>query len=114
MAEGFIELSKQLTDFASGRLEAKEKGLDKAAEFMVNNFESATPSDTGETKKSWVVDGKYKGVRYINNTRLNAKGIPVINLLEFGRKGKPFVRKIYDTSIKQAEQIFIEEITKIE
>ena len=112
--DAFSDLAKQLEQFKGGTLEARERGLDKAADFMKTQFELATPTDTGKTQKSWVVQGKYKSVRYINNTRLNDKNIPVINFLEFGRKGKPFVRKTYDSNIKQAEQIFIYEVTKNE
>ena len=110
----FLELSKGLNELSKSVTERREIALDKASEFMLAQFENATPVETGRTKSSWVVQKKYKGVRYINNTALTQKNIPIINLLEFGRKGKPFVRKIYDAKIKQAEQIFSEEIIKNE
>ena len=54
----------------------------------------ATPVESGLTRDSWHCEDKYKNVRYINNTRVNKKGIPVVNLLEFAeKKGHPFVRK---------------------
>ena len=74
-----------------------DRGLDKAAKYAAQKLEEATPEDTGITRGKWKIDFKYKNVRYINNTRLNEKGVPVVNLLEFGSKGKPFVRKIVET-----------------
>ena len=80
-----------------------DRGLDKAARYAEQKLESATPVDTGITKGSWVTDFKYRNVRYINNTSLNEKGIPIVNLLEFGSKGKPFVQR----TIEQEEQNII-------
>lgn len=86
---------------------AVDQGLDKAARHMEQALEAATPIDSGETKRSWKTDFKYKNVRYINNTSVNEQGIPIVNLLEFGKKGKPFVRKTV-----QAEQENIINIIK--
>lgn len=80
-----------------------DRGLDKAARYAEQKLESATPVDSGITKGSWVTDFKYRNVRYINNTSLNEKGIPIVNLLEFGSKGKPFVQR----TIEQEEQNII-------
>ena len=80
-----------------------DRGLDKAARYAEQKLESATPVDSGITKGSWVTDFKYRNVRYINNTSLNEKGIPIVNLLEFGSRGKPFVQK----TIEQEEQNII-------
>lgn len=86
-------LSDVLRDITADVYEAADRGLDKAAEYMKDKLEAATPIDSGETRGMWVINFKYNNVRYINNLRLNDKGIPVVNLLEFGSKGKPFVRK---------------------
>lgn len=80
-----------------------DRGLDKAARYAEQKLESATPVDSGITKGSWVTDFKYRNVRYINNTSLNEKGIPIVNLLEFGSRGKPFVQR----TIEQEEQNII-------
>ena len=60
---------------------AVDAGLDKAARHMEQALEAATPIDTGETRRSWEVDFKYKNVRYINNTSVNEQGVPIVNLL---------------------------------
>lgn len=86
---------------------AVDAGLDKAARHMAQSLETATPVETGKTRSSWEVDFRYKNVRYINNTSVNEQGVPIVNLLEFGKKGKPFVRRTV-----QAEQDNIINIIK--
>lgn len=99
---------------------AVDRGLDRAALHMKGALESATPIDDGETRRSWEVNFNYKNVRYINNTATRPKTpgdkitsgdgeIPIVNLLEFGKKGHPFVRKTV-----QAEQAKVIEIIKEE
>ena len=104
---------------------AVDRGLDKAARYMEQALEAATPVDMdsanpGEVKRSWKVDFKYRNVRYINNTATRPKTpgdkitsgdgeIPIVNLLEFGKKGHPFVRKTV-----QAEQAKVIDIIKEE
>lgn len=89
---------------------AVDRGLDKAARHMEQALESENPIDTGETRRSWEVDFKYKNVRYINNTSVNEQGIPIVNLLEFGKKGKPFVRKTVQAEQEQIINIIKGEI----
>lgn len=99
---------------------AVDRGLDRAALHMKQALESATPIDDGETRRSWKVDFKYRNVRYINNTATRPKKpgdgitngtgeIPIVDLLEFSKKGKPFVRRTV-----QAEQAKVIEIIKEE
>lgn len=100
---------------------AVDRGLDKAARHMEQALEAATPVETGEVKRSWKVDFKYRNVRYINNTATRPKTpgdgitsgdgeIPIVNLLEFGKKGHPFVRKTVQAEQAKAIEIIKEEI----
>ena len=100
---------------------AVDRGLDKAALHMKQALEAATPIDDGETRRSWEVDFKYRNVRYINNTATRPKtpgdkitsgdgNIPIVNLLEFGKKGKPFVRKTVQAEQEQIINIIKGEI----
>lgn len=100
---------------------AVDCGLDKAAQAMEQALEAATPVETGEVKRSWKVDFKYRNVRYINNTATRPKTpgdkitsgdgeIPIVNLLEFGKKGKPFVRRTVQAEQAKAIEIIKEEI----
>lgn len=100
---------------------AVDRGLDKAARYMEQALEAATPVETGEVKRSWKVDFKYRNVRYINNTATRPKTpgdgitngtgeIPIVDLLEFGKKGKPFVRRTVQAEQAKAIEIIKEEI----
>ena len=105
---------------------AVDRGLDRAALHMKQALEAATPVDVdsanpGEVKRSWKVEFKYKNVRYINNTATRPKTpgdkitsgdgeIPIVNLLEFGKKGHPFVRKTVQAEQAKAIEIIKEEI----
>ena len=100
---------------------AVDRGLDKAALHMEQALEAATPVETGEVKRSWKVDFKYRNVRYINNTATRPKTpgdkitsgdgeIPIVNLLEFGKKGKPFVRRTVQAEQAKTIEIIKEEI----
>lgn len=104
------EIKAVLDEQVNATLEAKERALTKASEYMLTKLEAATPTDTGATKRSWVLKDKYKGVRYIYNERVNNKNIPVVNLLEFGRKGKPFVRKTFNAEKNKIIEIIQGEI----
>lgn len=108
----YEELKPILNQIQKETFEAKERGLDKAADYFVDKLESATPVNTGETAKSWIRSDKYTSVRYINNTRLNKQNIPVVNLLEFGKKGKPFVRKTFEAEKSNIINIIMGELKK--
>ena len=104
------ELNKIITQEVGQINAACERGLDKAAEFMRRKLEEATPVDTGRTQKSWITIDQYTGVRYIKNTQTNKKGIPIVNLLEFGAKGKPFVRRTFEANKDKVIEIIKGEI----
>lgn len=108
----YEELKPILDSITKEMNDAKERGLEKAADYFVQKLEIATPTETGETARSWVVTKKYKGVKYINNTRLNKQNIPVVNLLEFSKKGKPFVRKTFELEKSNIINIITGELKK--
>lgn len=88
-------------------------GLEKATDYLANEFEKKTPVDTGITKASWVKQMKYRNVKYINNTATDKKGNPIINILEFAtKKGKPFVRKTLDENEEKIKDIILSEMSK--
>lgn len=99
------ELKDILAEYSQELYESKEQALDKASDYFVDKISRATPVRTGETAKSWTRTTKYKGVRYVGNTELNKRRIPVVNLLEFGSKGKPFVRKTFEQNKEQLYKI---------
>lgn len=100
-------VEEALNEIVGATYEQIDHGLDKAMDYMRDKLAAASPEKSGLTRESWEGEDKYKNVRYINNTRVNEDGIPVVNLLEYGRKGHPFVRRTV-----QAEQDNIINIIK--
>jgi len=101
-----------LNEIADETYEAIDAGLDKAMDHMRDKLTAASPVDSGLTRDSWEGEDKYKNVRYINNTRVNENGIPVVNLLEYGKKGKPFLRKTVQAETDNIINIIKGEIDK--
>lgn len=97
----YDELKSILDEYSNDLFEAKERGLDKASDYLVEKLEEASPVRTGELKENWLRTDKYKGVRYVGNSSVGSNnkygyGIPLTNLLEFSSKGKPFIRRTFE------------------
>ena len=95
----------------------KEIALDKASDYFVDKLEQASPVDTGEFKKSWTRTEKYKGVRYVGNTAVGGKNkqggdIPLSNLIEFSKNGKPFIRATFEQNKDKIIDIIVDELNK--
>lgn len=108
------ELQQALNGIAQDVFDKTQVGIGKAADFMKDRLEDATPVDTAQTKKQWVRTTEYKNVQYIGNNAVTEKGIPIVNLLEFNPapRGRPFVRKTFKSNANEALQIIKDEITK--
>lgn len=111
----FGELKQALEEYEQDIRYASENGLNEAADMLVDKFSAASPVKTGKLKESWTYDTKYHGVRYIGSTATGSKNkygndIPLVNLLEFGSKGKPFMRKTFDENKDEIIKIIIGEI----
>ena len=115
----FGELKQALDEYGQDIREASENGLNEAADMLVEKFSAASPDSgiahEGKLKESWTYDSKYHGVRYIGSTATGSKNkygndIPLVNLLEFGSKGKPFMRKAFDENKDEIIKIIIGEI----
>ena len=110
------ELKNILSEYSDELNQQKEIALDKAADFLVDQLRSETPINTGRTRNSWSRTTKYKGVRYIGNSATTNRGknkeIPITNLLEFGKNGKPFIRRTFDNSKNEIIEIIKREVTK--
>lgn len=114
----FEELKDALRDYGKDIRSLSDSALNKAGDMLVEKFSAASPDSgmahEGKLKDSWTYDPKYHGVRYIGNTATGSKnkqgyGIPLVNLLEFGSKGKPFMRKTFDENKDEIIKIIIEE-----
>lgn len=117
----FEELKDTLRDYGEDIRSVSDSGLNKAADMLVEKFSAASPDSgiahEGKLRDSWTYDPKYHGVRYIGNTARGSKNkygydIPLVNLLEFGSKGKPFMRKTFDENKDEIIKIIIEELNK--
>lgn len=97
----YDELKDILDEYSEELYANKEEALDAAADFLVDQLEANSPVRTGKLKESWLRTDKYTGVRYVGNSATGSKnkqgyGIPLTNLLEFGSKGHPFIRKTFE------------------
>ncbi|MFH2116765.1 MAG: hypothetical protein ABII85_01835 [Bacillota bacterium] len=129
MSEISIEqqLKGVLNEYRKNNLRPQiEKGLDAAANTLKRNLEEAIPS--GDTnphfKSSWIIKNKYKGVRYVGNTKKVkykegkrvTREVPLSNILEYAvsskhkgsigrtvRKSKSAVKSAFEQSFKKGE-----------
>lgn len=103
-------LESEFNKFTKELLVDKEKALSEASKVLLDDLKKNAPtgkSSVGQRlKDNFILESKYKGVRYINNTKLNSSGKPVLNFLEYGSKGKPFVRKTFEKNIPKFITIF--------
>lgn len=110
------EMADYLKEIQGDMIEAREKGLTEAGEYLKKELELNTPTDTGKLRDSWELTTKYKGVRYINNTKTtlqHGQEVPALNIVEFSTKhGKPFVRKVFDSNEGKIKEIILNNINK--
>lgn len=112
------ELHEVFNEYANELLAQKEIALDKASNFLVDKFEEASPvGETGKFKDSWERTYKYNGVRYIGNTDVGGKNeygydIPLSNLIEFSKNGKPFMRATFERNKDKIIDIIVDEMEK--
>lgn len=111
------ELKDILNEYSNELLAQKEVALDKASDYFVEKLEQASPVDTGEFKKSWTRTDKYKGVRYVGNTAIAGKNkqggnIPLSNIIEFSKNGKPFIRATFEQNKDKIVDIIVDEMNK--
>lgn len=111
------ELKDILNEYSNELMAQKEIALDKASDYFVEKLEQASPVNTGKFKKGWERTDKYKGVRYVGNTTLankNKQGgnIPLSNIIEFSKNGKPFIRATFEQNKDKIVDIIVDEINK--
>lgn len=95
------ELKEYLNQYSKELYANKEQALDAASDYFIERLEQASPVKTGKFSESWTRTTEYTSVRYIGNTAVGSKNqygydIPLSNLIEFGSKGKPFIRKTFE------------------
>lgn len=110
----YDELHEFLEQVDENVWKSKEEALDKAAEYFLTQIEQASPvgvretQNSGKVKESWERNQKeYSNVRYIYNTATTPQGIPVANLVEFSKNGKPFIRPCFEQNKAEIVNIII-------
>lgn len=103
----YDELKDFLDEVDESVWESKEQALDKAADFFIEKLKADTPVATGKLRDSWERTDKYYNVRYIYNTDLSPKKIPIANLVEFSEKGKPFIRPCFEKNKQEIIDIIV-------
>ncbi len=112
------ELHDVLNEYANDLIAEKEAALDEAADYLVQKYEQASPSKTGNFKNSWVRTDKYVSVRYVGNTAVAGKNktyggnIPLSNIIEFSKNGKPFMRKTFESNKNTLIDIIVDRLNK--
>lgn len=90
--EQFQEIIKQYSQHLDSEIQT---ALTSAGEVLIDKLRINTPvgeKSSGEHMKNcWSMKKQYHNVRYVGNTKTVHDGIPLINLLEYGSKGHPFV-----------------------
>jgi hypothetical protein len=106
-----------LRDYGDLIYQATEEGLTAAENVLIKNLKAASPKKSGKFAKSWKSKGKkYKLKRYVGNTTMvqGKKGeIPLSNILEYSTtRGKPFIKRTYESSINEMATAVVTEIKK--
>lgn len=93
-----------------------EEVLTEIGNDMISQLQVASPvssydsSDGAHLRDCWAMKTKYHGVRYIGNTKLVHDNIPLINLIEFGAKGNPFVERTFEINKDSLYTKFIQKL----
>ncbi len=97
--------------------EATEEGLTAAEKVLIKNLKAASPSNSGEYKKSWKGKGKkYKLQRYVGNTKTvkgkSSDAIPLSNILEYSSKSphQGLIKRVYESSIDEMANAIVSTI----
>lgn len=96
--------------------------LAEASKMMKKELEDASPY-SGETsfdspsgqkhfKDSWIAVLKYTNVKYVGNTKTVSGGIPLSSLLEWSKKGKPFIGATFERNKDAIYQKVVNELKK--
>jgi hypothetical protein len=116
---GFQEaVMEALSEYGDLVYQATEEGLAAAEKVLVRNLKATSPKKSGEFAKSWKGTGKkYKLVRFVGNstavTNNSGEEIALANIFEYSIiRGKPFIKKTFESSIDEMAAAVVAEIKK--
>jgi hypothetical protein len=86
------------------------KGLEAGAKVLIDALKRKSPVSSGKFKNGWTQNKKYKGRRYIGNTTLTDEGIPLINIIEYGKHQQPFIKSTFEENKNNIVSAYINAI----
>lgn len=107
-----IRLKAELNNIMQQVNSLGNEALNEASDLVKSRLESATPIQTGRTRADWINVNKYNLVKYVFNESVNEKGIPIVNLLEFGSKGNPFAIATFRACFSEIEETIIKKLNQ--
>jgi HK97 gp10 family phage protein len=110
-------ISDILKEYGDVVFTATDEALAAGEKVLIKNLKAASPKDKGDYKKAWRGTGKkYKLRRFVGNTTTvisKGKATPLTNILEYSTtKGKPFVKKTYESNVNEIARAIVNEIKK--
>lgn len=108
-----IRLKAELESIMSQVKTLGNEALNDASDLVKSRLESATPVDRGITQADWLNVNKYNLVKYIFNESLNQQGVPILNLLEFGSKGRPFAIATFRACFDEISEKIINKLNQV-
>lgn len=124
-----VAISDILKEYGDVVFKATDEALGAGEKVLIKNLKSASPSDSGEYKKSWRgTGGKYKLKRYVGNTktiterikykiktqRVKHKETPLSNILEYSPQSphQGLIKRTYQSSVNEIASAIVNEIKK--
>lgn len=124
-----IAIGDILKEYGDVIFKATDEALGAGEKVLIKNLKSASPSDSGEYKKSWRGTGnKYKLKRYVGNTkvltekikykrkteRIKYKETPLSNILEYSPTSphQGLIKRTYQSSVNEIASAIVNEIKK--
>ena len=106
------QFQKLIAEYSKAFDPAVQTTLLELAEETRNSLASASPApgSTNSFSSQWQV-AIYHNAMYVHNTKLSADRIPLSNLLEYSRNGRPFV---YQTFAQLQDGLAQKFVTKIQ
>lgn len=119
-------ISKLMEEYGDQVYKVSNEALGAGEKILINNLKAASPEiknpPDGYVKKrfknNWKGTGKkYKLKRFVGNTTAvkskKSDEIPLSNVLEYSTvRGKPFIKKTYESSVNAIANAIINEIKK--
>lgn len=104
------QLKTIIAEYGQELDEEIQKALTVSGDYLITQLKLSSPVDSSNSgehlRDCWAMKTKYHNVRYVGNTKQVHDGIPLINLLEYGSKGHPFVATTFELNKNQIFDIF--------